>query len=372
MVRPMSLVFPVVAVLFAAAPLPPNAVPANAANAVPANAIAIIEVDAPDTMMGLAGQVTRALVAEAQAQKLPIVTPEDLRARLAPKAWGELKKCGGRVACIAQTLDGQGISRAVLGQLGRDEKNYLLKLWLVDVRGMTVIADVDRAILIAARRFQKDLDEALPRLLRGEREAHGTLVIEANLADAQISLNGEFLGTPPLTQTLKPGKYEVKLERRKYLSITRLLNVDADKETREHFNLLLKPGEVADDQVPTLVKKPGEAPPAQPLRLSAPTWICGALTLLGGGASLYFSLTERDQEQKLLAGFDQASGVYAGTRKDALAAQQSALLANVSYGVTGAALAATILFLVLDATSPVQVAPAVAGGGGGVVLRGHF
>jgi hypothetical protein len=353
----MLLVFPVVAVLAAA-----GAGPAT---------LAIVEVEAPDMMVGLAGQVTRAVVSEAGAQKLAFVAPDELRARLQPKAFAELKKCGGKVVCVAQALDGLGLERAVVGTLGRDEKNYLLKLWLIDLKNLTVVADVDRAILIAARRLQKDLDEAVPRLLRGEREARGTLIIESNLADAQVTLNGEFLGTPPVTQALKPGKYEVKVERRKYLSVTRLLNVEAEKETRERFSLLLKPGEVADDQLPALATKAGSLESGAGLRLTTPTWVCGGLTLVGGGLSLFFSLSASGQERALLAGYNAATGVYAGTRREALAAQQNALLANVSYAFTAAALVATIIFLVRDATR-VEVAPVVSAGGGAVVVGGHF
>lgn len=359
MVCDMVPLFPVVAALLAAAP---------AADA----RLAIVEVDAPDTMLGLAGQVTRALLAEAANQKLALVPPDELRTRLQPKALTAARKCGPSVACVAQALEGLGVARAVVGQLGRDEKNYLLRLWYYDLKQLRLIADVDRSILIAARRFDKDLSEAIPRLLRGEREARGTLVIEANLGDAQVSINGEFVGTPTVTQSLKPGKYEVKLERRKYLSITRLLNVDADQETREHFNLLLKPGEVADEAVPALAKHGADGQGGAGVHLSAPTWIFGALTLIGAGGSIGFSLLEQSQERALLNGYDATSQTYAGTRKDALAAQQSALFANIAYGVTGAALIATIAFIIKDATSPVEVAPVVSGGGAGVVVGGHF
>jgi hypothetical protein len=359
MVARMLLVFPLLAALSAA----------------PAPRLAVVDLEAPDSLMALAGQVTRAVVAEAQLQKLPLFTPEELRLKLQPKQYAELKRCGSKTACVAQALEGQGIGRAVVGRFDRDEKNYLLKLWLIDVKSMTVVADVDRAILIAARRFQKDLDEAIPRLLRGEREARGTLVIEANLADARVSLNGEFVGTSPVTQSLRPGKYEVRLERRKYLSITRLLNVEADKETRERFSLLLIPGEVPDGQVPALTKKDAAAAAggaATGMRVTAPTWVAGAVTVAAGGAGLYFALTARAQEQQLVAGYDATTQVYAGTRREALAAQQSALFANVSFGVAGAALAATIVFLVLDATAPVQVSATATGGGGGVVVGGRF
>jgi hypothetical protein len=336
----------------------------------------VVDVEAPDAMMGLAGQVTRAVLAEAQAQHLAVVTPEQLRASLPAKAHEALRHCGGNPACVAQALEGQGVARAVVGQLGRDEKNYLLKLWLIDVPGLEVVADVDRAILIAARRFQVDLAEAIPRLLRGEREARGTLVIESNLADAAVSVNGERAGVAPVSLALKPGKYEVKLERKKYLSVTRLIAVDANRETRERIPLLLKPGEVPDEVpgIPALAKR-GEVPTAARggFRLGAPTWIFGALTLLAAGATTYFGLSERALEQRLLDGYDPATQVYAGTRQDALTARQHALFTTIGFAVTGAALLVTVISLIVDVARPqVAMAPWLGLGGGGLALGGRF
>ncbi len=324
-------------------------------------------------MLGLAGQVTRAVLAEAQAQKRSFAGPDELKAALPPKRYEELRHCGGKPACVAQALEGSGYTRAVLGQLGRDDKNYLLRLWLIDVGTMRVIADVDRAVLIAARRLQKDLEEAIPRLLRGEQEAKGTLTIDSNLGDAQVTLNGELVGAPPVTLSLKPGKYEVHLERKKYLSVTRLVEVEAGKETREKIPLLLKPGEVADEPLAAVVKKPGQDD-GSALRVSAPTWIAIAVTLVATGTTLAFGLTEQRLEKKLLEGFDTTTGVYAGTRQDALAARDFALLTNISIAVAAAGLAATIGLLIRDAVShsEVSVAPAVSPGGAGLVFGGRF
>lgn len=344
-------------------------------SAAPAQRTAIIDVDAPDMMMGLGSQVTKAILSAAAAQKLPIVTPEELRTGMDPKKYEELRKCGGKAACAAQILEPIGVTRAVLGQLGRDEKNYLLKLWLVDLKSLTIVADVDRSILIAARRFQKDVEQAVPPLLRGEREARGTLIVQANLADAQITVNGEFAGAGSIELTLKPGKYEVKVERKKYLAVTRLMNVEANQKTKEDIKLLLKPGEIPDDQlVPALVKKDDQPPPPSAIRLTAPTWISGSLAVAAAGVGLYFGLTARSIDGKLQEGLDPMTMVYAGTRKEALDAQRNALFANISFGVAGAALAATVLFVILDATRApeVQVAPAVSAEGAGVTLGGRF
>ncbi len=337
--------------------------------------LAVVDVDAPDLMMGLGAQVTRAVVTEARAQGPDVLGPEQLRAKLDERQYAQLKKCGGNVACVAQALEGLGVDRAVVGRLSRDERHYLLQLWLVDLKGLTVVADVDRRILIAARRFEKDVAQAVPPLLRGEREARGTLVVHCTVADAQVSVDGEFMGTPPLTLTLKPGKYEVKVERKKYLSVTRLVAVEAGQQTLEQVKLLLKPGEVPDEQVvPTLAKQPRvEASPA-PVSISAFTWVAGGATLAAAGTALGFGLLAQSQARALADGFSPATGVYQGTRAEALAQNQSALVANVAFVVTGVAAAATVVAVVLDATRApaVQVTPVVTPNGAGVSVGGTF
>lgn len=336
---------------------------------------AIVDVDAPELMMGLGAQVTRAIVTEAQNQKLDVMLPDDVRAKMDAQRYEALKKCAGNAACAAQELASLGVKRAVLGKLTRDERNYILKLWLIDVSALTVIADVDRAILIAARRFQKDVEQAVPPLLRGEREARGTLVIEANLGDAQITLNGEFAGAPPLKLTLKPGKYEVKAERNKYLPITRLVGVEANQETKLELKLLLIPGQVPDDQVvPALTKKTDDGKQPPPLQLSALTWILGVSTLAAAGTGITFGVIARGQENTLRAGYDADADLYQGTRAQALEQNRNALIANVAFGVAGAALVGTVISGIVDGTRApaVQVAPAVSPTGAGVTLGGSF
>jgi hypothetical protein len=194
--------------------------------------------------------------------------------------------------------------------------------------------------------------------------------------NTQVSVNGEFIGVAPVTLTLRPGKYEVKLERPKYLPITRLMPVEANQETKETFKLLLIPGAIPDEEVVPPLGKPGEGPQAgQPIAVSARTWILGGVTVVALGGSAYFGFTSRAIDQRLQDGYTPATGVYQGTRADALLARQDAFNANVALGVGVAGLAASIVSLVLDANAsaaPVVVAPAPAPGGGGFVIGGHF
>src|SRR5688572_24633470 len=122
--------------------------------------IAIVDLDAPPGMLGLSTQVTKSIVNEAMKTKRSIISPDELREKLGNKSINELAKCADKPACAAEKLTVLGATKAIIGKLNRDEKNYLLQLWLIDLNKLTVVTGVDRAILIASRRFQKDVDDA--------------------------------------------------------------------------------------------------------------------------------------------------------------------------------------------------------------------
>lgn len=341
--------------------------------------LAIADLDAPPHLLGLSSQVVRAALAEAANQKQAVLNPEQLLEKLGPDKLRQLAKCGDQPACAQSLLEGTGATRVVLGRLSLNDKNYLLKLWLIDVSQMQVLAEVDRAVLIASRRLQKDVEAAMPALLRGEREARGTLRLQVTVANAQVSINGEFIGATPLgDQKLKPGKYEVRVEKNKYLPVTRLVDVEADQVRDEEIRLLLKPGERPDEEtLPPMAAAP-EKSEERAFHLSAPTWVFGALTIAGAAVGVGFGLKSSNADKELLRGYDGARDVYAGTRADALGAQRDALIANIGFGVAGAGLIATVVFAVLDAKgvwappADLQVAPAASQGAGGFVLGGRF
>ncbi|MBL8954306.1 MAG: PEGA domain-containing protein [Myxococcaceae bacterium] len=342
--------------------------------------IAIVDLDAPPGMLGLSTQVIKSIVTEAQKQKRTVVTPDELRDKLGNKTLNELAKCADKPGCASEKLSPLGATKVITGKLNRDEKNYVLQLWLLDLGTLSVVSEVDRSILIASRRFQNDVDAAVPAFLRGEREVMGTLIITATTQDAQVSINNEFMGVAPLTQTLKPGKYEVRVEKTKYLPVKRFVSVEPNQKTTEEFRMLLKPGEI-EDQVAPLAAKPreGDEDDDKPgITITAPTIVAGVATVASFGAALAFGFLSKGAADNLLKGYDEATDTYAGTRQQALDAQRNALIANVFYGVSGAALIATVVLFVLDVRRPadgdtdVEVTPAPAPGGGGLMIRGHF
>lgn len=347
--------------------------------------IAIVDLDAPPGMLGLQTQVLKSIINEAMKTRRSVMTPDELRERLGNKTLNELSKCADKPACAADKLTVLGATKAITGKLNRDDKNYILQLYFVDLVNLTVIADVDRNILIASRRFQKDVDEAIPGLLRGEREAVGTLVINAvsqngqSSANAQVTINGEFMGVAPLTEKLKPGKYEVKVEKPKFLPVKRLVNVEPNQQTVEEFRMLLIPGQREEEDVaPMAAKAAAEEEKGSGFSPSAPTWVLGVATVLAFGGGVAFGLMAKGGYDELVRHYDPASDTYSGTRQQALDAQRNALIANVFYGVSAAALVATIVAIIFDVKRPadgdtdVEVTPAATPGGGGLIIGGRF
>ena len=338
--------------------------------------IALIDLDTPPTMIGMGAQVTRALLGAAAKEKLAVVTAEELRTRMGEKKYAELVKCAGKPACVAQSLtELRDITRAVSGALSLDEKNYALRLSLIDLKTLTVVADVDRLILIASRRFQKDVEQLSGPLLRGEKEARGTLVVNVNVKNAQVTVNGEFIGVAPITLQLKPGKHEVKVDRPKYMPVQRLVDVDPNKTNTTEIRLILKPGERPDEEeIPALVAKntPGAT---QGFHVSPLTLVVGGAAVVAFGVGIVFGIQSNSTEKRLLSGYDMVTNTYAGTRADALSIRSNALIANVFFGVASAAIIATGVLLFFDiraADVPVEVTPAVSPSGGALLIGGHF
>lgn len=343
--------------------------------------IAIVDLDAPPGMLGLQTQVLKSVINEAMRTKRNIVTPEELREKLGNKTLNELSTCLDKPACAADKLSAIGATRAILGKLNRDESHYVIELYFLDLSNLTVISEVQRSILIASRRFQKDVDAAIPAFLRGEREVMGTLIINATTSNAQVTLNGEFMGVAPVTLSLKPGKYEVRVEKPKFLPVKRLVNVEANQKTVEEFRMLLRPGEREDDTPPLV----GKATPGQGDETSGGGFSVSPLTIVAGvgtlatfGTAIGFGLLSKGAADDLLKGYNESTMTYAGSRQQALDAQRNALISNVFYGISAAALVATIVLIIIDAKTPadgetdVEVTPAATPGGGGLIIGGRF
>lgn len=313
-------------------------------------------------MVGLGFQVTQAVVDAARAQGFVVVPPGDLRKTMGEEKYTELTNCGPAPACVSGKLGTFSADRAVLGALRRDEKNYLLQLWLIDLKSQEVAASVDRAILIASRRLIPDATEAIPPLLRGEGERRGLLTITATVKDVDVVLNGEDVGRTPVTRELKPGRYEIELSKKNYAPVKRLVDVNAGKTTVEEVRMILLPGMRPPDEPEVAaagpVRRRGDDG-GGPGLLPVPAWLAfggGVASACVGG---YFGLQARAADARLKAGQDPVTGVFTGTRREAIEGRQQALVANILFGVAAAGVGAGVAFTVLMPVQAPAPAPAV-------------
>ena len=113
--------------------------------------------------------------------------------------------------------------------------------------------------------------------------------------------------------------------------------------------------------------------------ITAPTIVAGVATVATFGTAIGFGFTSKSTSDNLMRGFDMTANTYQGTRQQALDAQRNALISNVFYGISAAALVVTVVLVVLDAKRPsddgdteVEVTPAAAPGGGGLIIGGRF
>lgn len=323
--------------------------------------LAIVELDTPPNMMGLGAQVANSINDAAQAQGYRINSPESVHGQLGDERIKQVHLCGGKPACVASKLQGVAADRVVVGSLNRDEKNYLVKLWLIDLVTGELVADIDRPILIASRRLQTDVAEAIPGFLRGEKEARGKLRLTATTRGVNITVDGEPAGKTPLLLELKPGKHQLKAEKKAFYPVDRYVTIAANTTTEEELRLVKIPGQVADDEVVpglpqpvTRLDEPRPGIPQEAIALGA-----GALVLAAGGTGFLISYNKTVQSQ---------GEAYAQTRQGKLDQLNSTILFA---GAGALALGAVIAAFALDGDG-VQAAPAVADGAGGFVLHGRF
>jgi hypothetical protein len=331
--------------------------------------LAVVQLVTPSSMTGLAAQVTQILLRHAPKQKFSALSPDQIRAKLGESGHGEVLECGLQPACLASVLQPLNVDFAAVGALSRDEQSYLLKLRLVDLKALRVTSEVDKPILIASRRFVRDVDAAIPSFLRGEAEPLGTLQLVADVEGAQVILDGEAIGMAPLTRQVKSGKHQVQLQKPEYLTISRLVTIEAGASTQEQFRLIQEPSQPA---LPELAVAPRTDQGA--LRIPWAAWVAAGVGVAAAGTGVAFGLSSKSIENNLRSGFVPGLNRYVGTRSDAQVGRRNAQLANAFYAVAGASLLTGAVLIYFSnrsgAGSGLHLETSV--GAREVVVRGQF
>jgi hypothetical protein len=334
--------------------------------------LAIVDLAAPPMMQGLGSLVTQSIVRQAQKDKqITVITPDQVKVTLGEKGVSAVRDCLGHADCVVERAGALNANQVVVGTFDRNEKSYLVKLWLIDLKSHRVVSTIDRSILIASRRLTTDVEEAIPDFLKGKAEEMGKLRITTNAKEATVFIDGEPSGRTPHDVDLKPGKHTVRLERKGYMAVERFATVEPDKVETLDVQMVAMPGfeeEVATEK-PTAAKKPAETPGSE-YHVPVVSWVLGGVAIAGAGVGGYFGSNSKSIQDK--ASPAAADGSLPITRAQAINGQNYAHYANYCFigaGVVG--LTGVILAIVLGSSTPAEkpvIAPGAAPAAGGAVL----
>lgn len=336
--------------------------------AAPRSSLAVVELDAPRELSGIAARLT-AVIAAAAKERYDVVEPAESAARLGPDLLQKLRDCKGKGACVSSHGAGLRSAQVVVGSIDRTEANYLVKLWLVDLQGGAVISSIDRSVLIASRRLSDDIAAAVPAFLSGKAEARGRLAIAVNARGAVVVFDGEEIGQAPVTVEAKPGKHVLKVFADRYLPVERFVTVEAGRTEELRVSLLLAPG-ARPPEDPAAGAAPAIARSTTGSAASTFGWIAAGAAVAAAGAGAFFGMSAKNIEDR--AG---TTSPYAISRRDALLGKLDAKIATGCYIGSGVAAGASALFFFLAhrASAPAPSARVVpVGGGAALAVEGAF
>ena len=311
--------------------------------------LAVVGVQSPPYLVGIAEEISRSAIAAATKKGLSVRSPADVRQKLGDDALDRIAACAEKPECLSSVLAPLGVTRALGGSLAQSETAYLVHLWLLDLPSHTIVSRLDRSILIASRRLEADLSEAVPKLLAGQTEANGTLVVKSTPREAQVTLDDAPIGGGDISRSVAPGKHRVVIQEPGFLPTERWVEVASNQTVRLEERLVSTSGKTAEDAA--LSPTAGQATTHAGGGLPAGSWIAAAVGagLLGGG--LYFGLQANSIDHH--AGQFDANGVDQGvTRAQALRGLNDARLGNYLFVGAGLALATAVVFAVLSPAPP--------------------
>ncbi len=350
--------------------------PSRAVQAQTKMKLAVVQLWSPPNLAGIAAKLTLDLEAVAATESYAVLPSAQVEGLLGAQRFATLQACNGKSACIAAQANQLPAERMVLGTLDRDDTHYLVRLYLVELSGPTVISSVDRSILIASRRLHQDVHAALPRLLRGEEEAKGKVTVSTSARGATVYLDGAVVGSTPCAIEGKPGKHSLKVVKDGYLPVERFVTIEVDGE--EEISLLLTPvaGRAPVEQPAVSANLTAEPKGAGGIAIPAGAWAAGGVALVAAGVGGFFGARVNEVEGR--AG---PSSPFQITRAEALGAERDALLANLCFGAAGAAAVTAVLLTIFtsgeesdEKPAPVPAVPTVilSSSGAALAVGGSF
>ncbi len=294
----------------------------------------------------------------AEGSDYAIVTQGEVVAVLGLDRLRQLLGCGDD-RCLSETSRALDADRLLSGSLTILERTALLTVRLIDTRQGRTLARASTSLLDAT---EKELVDGARRLtfevITGKRlDTSGVVRIQVDRPGAAVTLDGKEIGIAPLTgsQRVLEGPHTIVVQKDGYVRWSTTVSVAAGADVPVEVQL-----------VP--IKLLGERARS---RLWYGAYTATGVAVLAAGGGLVFNKMARDSYSKYKS---------ASTRTDASRyhdeTRQRTTLANVSFGVAGAAAlgAGTMFILAMRADAKAAEAPrmAVVPVGTGFVVQARF
>ncbi len=173
-----------------------------------------------------------------QTRAFDVMGPDEIERTHGRAAAQRLHDCADDVHCLVDVARALRADRAVAGWLRQTESTYKVGVVHVDVAKGQAIASFTREVPIASRRLLAEVAAAAPALLRGEKDAPGTLVISSNVQGAEVTVGGAPRGKTPVTLELRPGRYQVEVSKQGHVrQDPHWVEVRAGEATRDEVKL---------------------------------------------------------------------------------------------------------------------------------------
>jgi hypothetical protein len=355
----------------APAPAPPPRAVAPAAAPVPAPApapraagklrLAILDF----TLAGSAHPDLARVLADGAARgaeggdNVQVVTQGEVAAVLGLDRLRQLLGCSDDQRCLSETAGALDADRLVSGSLTILERTALVTVRLIDAPRGRTLARATTTLLDAT---EKELVDAARRLayevVTGRRlDTSGVLRLRVDRPGAVVTLDGKELGRSPLPSAPRvlEGPHTVVVQKDGYVRWSSTVSVPPG-------------GEVPVDAQLVPIRLLGESARS---RLWAWSWTATGVAVVGLAGGLYLHKTADDTYSRYKRATTRSA---AADLRDQTRLRST--LANVSFGVGGAAaLSATTLFILAaraDAKAAEEPRLALLPTGDGVLLQGRF
>ena len=279
-----------------------------------------------------------------------IVGKEELQAQLGQ---GEARsiECVSSTACLGRVGVELGVDEVIAGTIGRRSGRWVFNINRIDITSGALAGRAFREVPGDVGALADSIQAAVPELY-SRPTATATLWVSATVAGAEISLDGQVMGTfhgePLRAEGLAPGPHAITARARGYREWTRTVNLRSGATVQ-------------------LEAAPQPETSEGGTSISPLVWIGTGLAVAATATGTYFGLSSQNRP------------AANSQRRDALAfveaRQQDATIANVGFAVAGAGVLTAVLGLLLSdfgaETTTVGVRP-LSGGGLSLAAEGHF